>query len=254
MDAQELYLFDLMGYLVIEAVLTQPEVKRLNEIFSHYQQIEANPQALKWRLGCREIGGSGKDLLEWGQPYLNLLDHPRLMPYLQVLIGDRFRIDHTYAELMKPGAPGLQLHGGGSPYDPAQYYLFQNGRMYNGLVAAVWALEDVPPGAGGFCCIPGSHKSQVPCPLSVRRLETPLSVITPVPVKAGSVILFTEALTHGTFPWSAAWERRSLYYKYSPGHLSWASRYYPDQQQLDPDHRRQLLEPPYVQSRRSVCD
>jgi hypothetical protein len=47
--------------------------------------------------------------------------------------------------------------------------------MYNGLTAVAYNLTDVNPGEGGFGCIPGSHKS-----------------------KAGTAIIFTEALTHGT--------------------------------------------------------
>lgn len=253
MNPQELYLFDLMGYLVVESVLTEQALVSLNEIFTQRQQAEADPNACKWRLGCREIGGSGSDLLEWGEPYLQLLNHPRLMPYLQTLLGDRLRLDHTYAEYMRQGAQGLYLHGGATPYDPAQYYLCQNGRMYNGLVAVVWALEDVPPGAGGFCCIPGSHKSQFFCPEAVRSLDPLSPWIQQVPVKAGSVILFTEALTHGALPWVANSERRSLFYKYSPGHLSWAKRYYANHAGLGL-MGQQLLEPPYVQQRTAIKD
>ena len=41
-------------------------------------------------------------------------------------------------------------------------------------------------------------------------------------VKAGDVLIFTEALTHGTFPWQAEHERRSLLFKYSPRMIAWA--------------------------------
>ena len=35
-------------------------------------------------------------------------------------------------------------------------------------------------------------------------------------MKAGDAVIFTEALTHGTLPWTAAHERRLLRYLYSP--------------------------------------
>ena len=41
--------------------------------------------------------------------------------------------------------------------------------------------------------------------------------------KAGDAIIFTETLTHGTLPWTAAHERRALLYKFSPGTLSYGS-------------------------------
>ena len=33
--------------------------------------------------------------------------------------------------------------------------------------------------------------------------------------KAGDAVIFTETLTHGTLPWTAAHERRALLYKFS---------------------------------------
>ena len=41
---------------------------------------------------------------------------------------------------------------------------------------------------------------------------------------AGSAILFTEALTHGTAAWNGKHQRRSLLYKYCVSHIAWTSR------------------------------
>ncbi len=41
---------------------------------------------------------------------------------------------------------------------------------------------------------------------------------------AGSVVLFSEALTHGTAPWNGAHQRRTLLYKYCQSHLAWSAR------------------------------
>jgi ectoine hydroxylase-related dioxygenase (phytanoyl-CoA dioxygenase family) len=83
------------------------------------------------------------------------------------------------------------------------------------------------PGEGGFACIPGSHKSNLPTPTDVARLETDLGIVRQPEAKAGSVIIFTEALTHGAMPWKAAHDRRAILYKYAPGGLSYASDYLP---------------------------
>ena len=45
-------------------------------------------------------------------------------------------------------------------------------------------------------------------------------------VKAGSAVIFTEALAHGTLPWCGSDERRTVFYKYSPRTISWSSRRY----------------------------
>ena len=46
-----------------------------------------------------------------------------------------------------------------------------------------------------------------------------------VPVTAGSAVIFTEALTHGTWPWTAESERRAIFLKYSAPHSAWANDY-----------------------------
>ena len=70
-----------------------------------------------------------------------------------------------------------------------------------------------------------------------------------VEAEAGDVIIFTEALAHGTLPWTADHQRRSILFKYSPGPLTYSSRYLPPDVEdiLDEftPQQRALLEPPY---------
>ena len=73
--------------------------------------------------------------------------------------------------------------------------------MWNGLMAVCYQLSDVSPGEGGYACIPGSHRANYSCPDDVRRLETHSEWFKNLPMKAGSALVFTEALTHGTLPW-----------------------------------------------------
>ena len=112
--------------------------------------------------------------------------------------GPNVRLDHAYGIVMSPGTSGLGLHGGGTPFDPPQYYLVEGGRIRTGLVAAQWALVDHPPGAGGFVCIPGSHKAGFALPATFDR-----DLAIQVPLAAGDVVVFSEALTHGTLPWQS---------------------------------------------------
>src|SRR4029077_7453515 len=131
---------------------------------------------------------------------------------------------------------------------------WRDGRMVNGLVVVSYALGDVGPGDGGFAAVPGSHKSNLPIPQQFKYFEKSGSWLQQVPQKAGSAILFTEALTHGTWPWTAETERRSLLYKYTPGYMQWDH----DPPITDvPDARwtaeqLRLLERPYIASRKNV--
>ena len=102
---------------------------------------------------------------------------------------------------------------GGTPFDAAQYYRVDAGRIRTGLVAAQWVLVDHPPDAGGFVCIPGSHRSSFTLPATFDR-----ELAVEVPMAAGDVVVFSEALTHGTLrvPVSAA--PCACCYRMSVGH------------------------------------
>ena len=108
------------------------------------------------------------------------------------------------------------LHGGRVPFDPAQYFEFADGRFYNGLSVVGINLMDVNPGDGGFGCVPGSHKSNLPFPADWKNLDDTQPIVERVTGPAGTAIFFTEALTHGALPWTSAAERRTIFYKYSP--------------------------------------
>src|SRR5258708_30848323 len=95
--------------------------------------------------------------------------------------------------------------------------------MRCGMVVLQFQLADVPAGAGGFCCIPGSHKANYPCPKELLRMEADREALTQPVCKAGDLLIFKEATTHGTLPWKAPHEPRSLLYPFSPPHPHFAS-------------------------------
>ena len=251
MTDEEQYLFDLTGYLVIKDVLHRPELEELNEAmdlrdtWGDLKGREEGPHMnhLKMHIG---------PLLDWGEPFRRLMKHPVTLLYLSELIGEKMRLDHEYAILMRKGATENRLHGGGTPYDPSQYYHFRNEKMHNGLTVVLYALADASTGDGGFCCIPGSHKSNFPCPEPFKSLEKRGLWLVQPPLKAGDVLIFSEALTHGTLPWTAEHERRSLLFKYSPGHQAWGRAYNRGADENMDETQRLLMEPPYVSRRKEV--
>jgi hypothetical protein len=218
------YIFDVQGYLVIENVLSPEEVATLNQLID--QQALPTPGKIQ-RFGSAP---DGSGFLEWGKPFCDLLDHPQIMPVLRFRLGDCFRLDRLYGMYMREGMPAGGLHadyGATSPtagVQPGEYYSFRDNQITNGFVVVTWNLSDAGPDFGGFCCIPGSHKSnfKLPKQISDARDKGKCVVIPNVP--AGSAILFTEALTHGTAAWQGKHERRSLLYKYCVSHTAWTSR------------------------------
>ena len=135
------------------------------------------------------------------------------------------------------------------PWDPAQEYRYRDGEMLNGLVVLSFALSDAGPNDGGFAVVPGSHKANFRVPQPFILFEKTGPWVLRVPVEKGDVIIFSEACTHGTWPWRAKHERRNLLYKFAPGHSTWASPY-PSPKDAPkihyPEQLQQILEQPYV--------
>jgi ectoine hydroxylase-related dioxygenase (phytanoyl-CoA dioxygenase family) len=84
----------------------------------------------------------------------------------------------------------------------------------------------------------------------VRSFDRVPHYVTQPPVEAGDALIFTEALIHGTMPWSADHERRALLYKYSPGHSAWSQKYYDQADYSDlTEQQRRIMAPPSVGNR-----
>jgi len=239
MDDKEAYLFDLQGYLVVENALDERQVAQLDAVLEGRIAEDAAQEDSTHRFG---------GLLEWGKTYRDLIDNPTMVPYLEAVLGDQFRLDHVYLDVIRLGLSpiGANLHGGGAPFKPSQYYHYHNGRMYNGLTVVAYNLRDVGPEDGGFGCVPGSHKSNLSFPAQWRNMDEGLpSCVRRVTGKAGTAIVFTEALTHGALPWKGDGERRTIFYKYSPHPISWAAGYFnaDDYDELS-ERQRDILEAP----------
>ena len=153
------YLFDLEGYIVLEGVLSPDEVAHLNSVWDKQQLPPPGETVRSQRFGNEFLGWDGACRL--------LIDHDAVLPVMIELCGSTVRLDHAYGIVMAQGTSGLGLHGGGIPFDRSQYYVTENGRMHNGLCVVSWALVDSPPGQGGFCAVPGSHKGAFPRPAEV---------------------------------------------------------------------------------------
>ena len=266
MDDEERYFFDLNGYLVVENALSSEEVAACNEAIDRNvdrirerpeeQSLSGKSSTLKGQQGRGDLGGMLTWPKPWCQPFRDLLAHRNIVPYLNELLREGFRLDHVYGIIMRKGTEGHVLHGGGTTDDLTHFYQFHNGRMRCGLTVVAWMFTDCGPGDGGFSCIPGSHKSNYPTPRGVALLDRDIGVVRQVEAKAGSAVIFTEALTHGTMPWKAEHQRRSILYKYSPGPLTYSRVHVPEgvAEVLDEftPQQRAVLEPPYRPARPTV--
>ncbi|MFE7573145.1 phytanoyl-CoA dioxygenase family protein [Streptomyces sp. NPDC057521] len=271
MNGREQYLFDLNGYLVVRSVLKDTELGALRQEVSDYGVDAALEKHSYLHAGFPreyydDAEWSGADgyrylqdsyLLDWGPAVRSLVAHPKLGPYLEALVGAEYRLDHSYGIFARGRTSSHALHNGATPFDPTQTYLFQNGQMYNSMVVVQIALEDVNEGDGGFCCIPGSHKSNFPLPADFADLddldEECRAQVVHVPMKAGDAVIFTEAVTHGALGWRGAQDRSALLYKYCHGSVQWekASPFVAGDHEWT-DRQRRALTGPYIGGRPQV--
>ncbi len=233
MTEEQRYLFDVFGFLVVPEALTLTQVEELRAtIRQPTEQFEPVAKA--------------DSPLHWGKVWRDLLDLPVLSPMLEELLGNHdlragrearaatrtplptFRIDHVNVHThVTQGYRGGMLHGGWKSTGGSQFFRYHDGAFYNGLMAVTFELHDTHPNGGGFGCIPGSHKANLALPRAWQDLSRGVHpAVYPVPARAGDLILFTEALIHGTLPWTVDAPRQSVFYKFSPHGTSWSADYF----------------------------
>jgi len=259
-NEDEKYLFDLTGYLVVENALTPEEVVRCNDAVNHHinqlnemdRSLAGGSKALAGNSHRRDMGGMLAWERPWCEPFRELLVHSETKPYLDVILGAEYRLDHGPGLIaMEGGTEGGTLHGGGIERPNfSEAYFFKHGRIYTGLTVIEFILADEGPGDGGLAVIPGSHKANLPCPQSMKLYEKYQQHVVEVHAKAGDAVIFTETLTHGTLPWRGTHQRRALLYKFSPGFQAYSAGAhqisYPDYIEDMTPEQRAVMEAPHI--------
>lgn len=268
----ERYLFDLNGFLVVRNVFTPEEIATANAA------IDKRSSSIVERKGDLRLGGKKGDalagdgvtgredlggMLGWNPKedrdvFRSVLTHPKLVPYYHELVGKGYRMDHLPLLIQQnPGADGFVFHGGKMNDDGTWCddlaYTWSNGKIYNRLLAVSMALTETKPGDGGFCVIRGSHKANLPCPPSVQKHEECQEFVENPSLRPGDVLLFSEATTHGTLPWSGGHTRRSCLYRFAPATSAYGRAYMTGAQPSWPEDmiddlteaEKSVLEAPY---------
>jgi len=235
MTDDEKYFFDLNGYLVLRDLIDADTLRRCHVAIDHYDdQIEVNERRLEGdskALASDVRQRWSEDLVTWERPYCEpfrqLMIHPRLKPYLHELMGAYHMISRPRLVLMDKGCAGHYLHGGPLQRLPFSHtYDWKFGKIYNSLTLVEFPLADEGPGDGGFAVIPGGHKANYPIPQAFAYCEAFQDEVVEVNVRAGDVVIFAEATIHGTLPWRAEHQRRTLIYPYAPRYQARVSSIY----------------------------
>ncbi|MDE0020829.1 MAG: phytanoyl-CoA dioxygenase family protein [Candidatus Poribacteria bacterium] len=204
MTDEERFRFDLNGYLLRPAILSQDEI---DAIIDQIDRIKHDPESLPPE--HRAVPGG---------PSSVLIDHPMVIGVLQDIIGPEIRLESSFCIWRHKGQSAGGLHGGGpSQGDPIFGYRVRNGRIHAGMVRVAFELTAVSKEDGGTHFIPGSHKSNFPMHPDHMSLEdgkrSPF--LTSYDCPAGSALFFTENLCHAGPEWKRDTPRVTVFNAYA---------------------------------------
>ncbi len=274
MDQEQLdYLFDLQGYLIIENAISDEDLNQINEwIDNHWTYVEQpwkpksdDKRIPRWIGNIEthtyniENGVNFQNIIEGGEVFEKLIDHPAWINMIRKYVHEvnGLSIHENFLNVRGPGG-FIHIHCGG--HVPLSYLTFRQintGEWLVGQINVLMAINDIGPGDGAPVLIPGSHK----CSEIHPRLKHDGKGIVydgytgkpagsafatqEVHLKAGDVVMFTDAITHGSAERTNPGYRRSIVYRYSPKYVR--ERFdYPHSDallaRLTPDQRR-IIQP-----------
>jgi hypothetical protein len=230
--AEERYLFDLNGYLVLRKVLPPPVLAAMNDSIDRLEalsdrEVEARNLARKYQEDnvYAQVGPAPQQgladysstILPCGGPFEDLIDWPTVLPYLEESIGVPFRLDAA-SFMSRHGGGGFVFHHGYAEMLPYSEYAFERDGFLCASIKISYALTDVGVEDGCFTVIPGSHKSHFPNPLVGQVPDPAHPLVRPLPCVAGDAVFFSEDLSHGAVENRGSRVRRTLFYSYAPAY------------------------------------
>lgn len=255
------YLFDLQGYAILKNAIQPEELAELNAAFDCFPK---NLMREDWWGNVQRLDNNGyagmelQNIVEAGQPFEKLIDHPSWIGRLKRYCGEEdtyvsgLFIDECFASIRRTGG-FFPVHSGGQNGIVRNQYRVVGDKFRCGQVNILLALTDVGPGDGGTMVIPGSHKANFQHPDLVARgflgEPAPINVFPTgaieVHLKAGDALLFVDALMHGATERTNPGERRVVIYRYGPtwGNTRHGYQYSKELLERLTPERRKILQP-----------
>ena len=198
LNQEQKYTFDRNGWLLIPGVLNGVELKEMQEFGA---QLRHDPLSIP-----------EKERSAMGGPLQKLIDHPLVVGFMNEFVshpplsshccyGFRMESCSLFYRTLNDGHFGPH-NGNGLLRFPGDSHLYRciPGKAYSGLSRVVWELNPVKKGQGGTLLVTGSHKAVYAAPESLKTVDSPIWDTYGCP--EGSLLFFTEALTHSAHPWT----------------------------------------------------
>lgn len=246
------YLFDLNGFSVIQGALSPQDLREINAFVDAHDPDSLEPG--QW-IGDVETHTYGKkdginfqNIIEGGPVFERCIDHPawyeRVKRYIQV-DAHHLTIDENFLNVRRTGG-FIPMHSSGNHVRFTSCFRAYYGEWMVGQINVLMALTDVSYGDGCTTLIPGSHKAHEKHPKNRdgnawhNQVSGDQAVgMVQMHLKAGDVMLFTDAITHGSMPRTNPGERRVMIYRYAPHLLAKRFNYVPSEELMDRLSERQ---------------
>ena len=240
---EQKYLFDKDGWLLMPGVLSEAECA---EMRAFCEQLQHGPESIP-----------EADRSALGGPLQRLTDHPLVVGFMneflaypglssQSCYGFRQESASLFYRTAGDGAFGPH-NGNGMLRFPGDSHLYRciPGKANSALTRVVWELNPVTEG-NGTLLVSGSHKAVFPAPPSIQSPDSP--IWNSYSCSPGSLMFFTEALTHSGRPWiDANYPRIAIFSCYNTVNSKWHNwDPHPDLLAAMPPLRQTLYRPVHV--------
>ncbi|HEX4703855.1 MAG TPA: phytanoyl-CoA dioxygenase family protein [Pseudonocardiaceae bacterium] len=202
---EELFHFDITGFLVRPGILDADEVAVLRD---QVERIYQRPETLTPQQ--RELPGGAASIL---------IDHPAVVDVLAHLLGPDVRMEASEPMRRTRGQSFYRGFHRGSPYqaDPIFGYRVEAGRVFMATIRVMIELTEIRRGDGATAFVAGSHKSNFPLPQRYRTPNACLDddLVVGYECPPGSAVFFTEGVAHTGLAWQRDEPRIAILNTYS---------------------------------------
>ena len=176
------------GYGLVANALTKDQVGMLREALAQQGRGEVSAG-----VAANDGGPSAPNQRIWtlinkGQEFLDLLEHPLIDEVIPENLGEYFLIHSYSANIARPGNTPMMLHTDQVGIQPPQRNVFYG-------INIMWFLEDVTRENGGTRVFPGSHMGNI-APDDPFNIDGTVAAEGP----AGTALVFESRLWHATGP------------------------------------------------------
>ena len=180
------------GFVVLPDVLDVSEIEAVRAALQPYLDLEVP--------GRNDFEGERTrrvySLVGRGAVFERTVEHPAVLELVDALLQPGYLLTASQAICINPGETPQPLH-----YDDA-FYLLPRPRP-EVSVSTIWALDDFTAANGGTEVVPGSHLWDDERVAGVYRDDLGVTIdpallaqVTPLEMKAGSLVVFSGALLH----------------------------------------------------------